>query len=54
MAMEYMERTKPAKKWILDTPGVSVKNKRFYEKFGYTAGEKTGPNNLLRIYFKDI
>lgn len=54
MAMDYMERLKPAKKWILDTPDVSVKNKRFYEKCGYKAGEKTGPNNLLRIYFKGI
>ena len=53
-AMEYMERLKPAKKWILSTPDVSVKNKRFYEKCGYKSGEKTGPNHILRIYTKGI
>ena len=51
-AMEYMESSKPAKKWILDTPDVSIKNKSFYEKCGYKAGEKTGPNNLFRIFSK--
>jgi Sortase and related acyltransferases len=51
-AMDYMEQLLPAKKWILDTPDVSGKNKRFYEKCGYKAGGKTGPNNLLRIFAK--
>ena len=53
-AVEYAEQEKPAKKWILSTPDVSVKNKCFYEKCGYKAGEKYGPNNILRVYTKNL
>ena len=48
MAMEYMERLHPADKWILDTPKISPKNKRFYEKCGYTQGQ----SGSLNVYAK--
>ena len=48
MAMEHMERLHPADKWILDTPKVSPKNKRFYEKCGYTQGK----SGVLNVYAK--
>ena len=51
-AVEYAERVKPAKRWILSTPDVSVKNKHFYEKCGYKADEKYGSNNILRTFIK--
>lgn len=44
MAMEYMEQLHPADKWILDTPKISPKNKRFYEKCGYTHGSSGSTN----------
>jgi ribosomal protein S18 acetylase RimI-like enzyme len=34
-AMQFLERTYPAKKWTLDTPQYAVRNQHFYEKFGY-------------------
>jgi ribosomal protein S18 acetylase RimI-like enzyme len=34
-AMQFIERTYPAKKWTLDTPGYAIRNQHFYEKFGY-------------------
>ena len=48
MAMEHIERLHPADKWILDTPKVSPKNKRFYEKCGYMQGK----NGTLNVYAK--
>ena len=52
LAIKNMEALHPDKKWILDTPDVSIKNKHFYEKCGYNAGSLTGPNNILRIFTK--
>jgi GNAT superfamily N-acetyltransferase len=34
-AMQFIERTYPARQWTLDTPGYALRNQRFYEKFGY-------------------
>ena len=51
-AMDYAERLLPSGKWVLNTPDVSAKNRRFYEKCGYTAYGTCGPNNILRIYAK--
>jgi GNAT superfamily N-acetyltransferase len=48
MAMEHIERLHPADKWILDTPKISPKNKRFYEKCGYTQGQ----SGSLNVYTK--
>jgi GNAT superfamily N-acetyltransferase len=34
-AMQFIERTYPAKLWTLNTPGYATRNQHFYEKFGY-------------------
>ncbi len=34
-AMHFIERTYPAKRWTLNTPGYATRNQHFYEKFGY-------------------
>ncbi|MBI5668995.1 MAG: GNAT family N-acetyltransferase [Chloroflexi bacterium] len=34
-AMQFLERTYPARLWTLDTPQYAVRNQHFYEKFGY-------------------
>jgi len=47
-AMQHMEQIHPAEKWILDTPRVSPKNKRFYEKCGFTQGA----SGSLNVYAK--
>jgi len=51
-AVQYAEQVKPAKRWILSTPDVSVKNKHFYEKCGYSVGTSYGPNDILRTFTK--
>ena len=48
MAMDYMEQLHPADKWILDTPKVSPKNKRFYENCGF----QQGTSSSLNVYTK--
>ena len=48
MAMEHMERLRPADKWILDTPKISPKNKHFYEKCGYTQGQSGDVNVYVK------
>ncbi len=34
-AMQFIERTFPAKRWTLNTPDYAIRNHHFYEKFGY-------------------
>ncbi len=34
-AIHFIERTYPAKKWTLNTPGYATRNHHFYEKLGY-------------------
>ncbi|MFX0168599.1 MAG: GNAT family N-acetyltransferase [Candidatus Hodarchaeota archaeon] len=55
--MEYIHRTFPAKRWILDTPEWHTRNHHFYEKLGYQkVGEQEEPHAgfTLRIYQKDM
>jgi RimJ/RimL family protein N-acetyltransferase len=56
-AMDYVHRTFPAKRWILDTPEWHTRNHHFYEKLGYRKiGEQEEPHAgfTLRIYQKDM
>lgn len=34
-ALQFIEAKYPATKWTLDTPAWAVRNRHFYEKFGY-------------------
>ena len=53
LAMEFIERTYPATKWTLDTPGFAVRNQHFYEKFGYVkVGEANYDGFILLVYEK--
>ncbi|MEO8612551.1 MAG: GNAT family N-acetyltransferase [Chloroflexota bacterium] len=52
-AMQFIERTYPAQKWTLDTPGYALRNQHFYEKFGYVkVGENFEPDGLLLIAYE--
>ncbi|MFW9831138.1 MAG: GNAT family N-acetyltransferase [Candidatus Thorarchaeota archaeon] len=55
--MEYVHRTFPATRWVLDTPEWQTRNHYFYEKLGYQKiGEQEEPNAgfTLRIYQKTM
>ncbi len=55
--MEYIHRSFPATRWILDTPEWHTRNHYFYEKLGYRAvGKQEEPlaGFTLRIYQKDM
>ncbi len=52
-AMEFIERSYPATKWSLDTPGYATRNHHFYEKFGYVkVGEEARDGIILIAYEK--
>jgi GNAT superfamily N-acetyltransferase len=54
-AMQFIEKTYPAIKWTLDTPGYAVRNRHFYEKFGYMkVGEANYDGFILLAYEKRI
>ncbi|MFX1577107.1 MAG: GNAT family N-acetyltransferase [Promethearchaeota archaeon] len=55
--MNYVHRTFPAKRWVLDTPEWHTRNHHFYEKLGYRkVGEQEEPHAgfKLRIYQKEM
>ncbi len=55
--MDYVHRTFPAKRWVLDTPEWHTRNHYFYEKLGYRkVGEQEEPHAgfTLRIYEKEM
>ena len=54
-AMQFIERTYPAKKWTLNTPGYAIRNQHFYEKLGYVkVGEAPFDGFILLDYEKKI
>lgn len=54
-AMQFIERTYPAQKWTLNTPGYALRNQHFYEKLGYVkVGEAPFDGFILFDYEKQI
>jgi len=54
-AMRFIERTYPAKRWTLNTPGYATRNQHFYEKLGYVkVGEEPFDYFTLIDYEKRI
>ncbi len=54
-AIQFIERTYPAKKWTLNTPDYAIRNHHFYEKFGYVmVGREALPTITLRDYEKYV
>ena len=54
-AILFIERTYPAKKWTLNTPGYAIRNHHFYEKFGYVkVGEHAYEDFTLLDYEKHL
>ena len=54
-AMHFIERTYPAQKWTLNTPGYALRNQHFYEKLGYVkTGEYPFENFTLIDYEKKV
>jgi ribosomal protein S18 acetylase RimI-like enzyme len=54
-AMQFLERTYPAKLWTLDTPAWAIRNQHFYEKLGYVkVKEEAHPDIILFGYEKRI
>jgi GNAT superfamily N-acetyltransferase len=54
-AMNFIEQTYPARRWTLDTPTWAVRNRHFYEKFGYVnVGERDDGDTPLIVYEKRI
>ncbi len=52
-AMEFIERTYPARLRTLDTPQYAVRNQHFYEKFGYVkVAEHEADDIVLYAYEK--
>lgn len=49
-AIRYMEQIHPSERWILDTPAISAKNMKFYQKCGYKPYAKCG--ELGQIFTK--
>ena len=55
--MEYIHKSFPAKRWLLDTPEWHTRNHSFYEKLGYhKIGERKEPHAgfMLWIYQKNM
>jgi GNAT superfamily N-acetyltransferase len=54
-ALPFLEETHHASKWTLDTPSWAVRNRHFYEKFGYVkVGEEVYPGITLIAYEKNL
>lgn len=52
-ALRFIEQTYAASRWTLDTPVWAVRNRHFYEKFGYVqVGEHTDGDTPLIVYEK--
>jgi len=51
-AMHFIEKTYPATKWTLDTPGYAVRNHHFYEKFGYVKVKEVDAHGIVLIAYE--
>lgn len=49
-AIEFIERTYPARRWTLDTPQYAVRNQHFYEKFGYVKVAEHEADDGTRLF----
>jgi GNAT superfamily N-acetyltransferase len=54
LAMRFMEKTYPAKKWTLDTPKYAVRNHHFYEKFGYVKIDEIAAHGLILFAYEKL
>lgn len=53
-AMQFLEKTYPAKKWTLDTPLYAVRNQHFYEKFGFVKVGQEDVDGFILIAYERL
>lgn len=53
-AMQFIEKTYPAKRWTLDTPKYAIRNQHFYEKFGYVKVREFEADDIILIAYEKI
>jgi GNAT superfamily N-acetyltransferase len=53
-ALQFLDRTYPAKKWTLDTPQYATRNHHFYEKMGYVKVREFEDHGFALIAYEKV